>query len=97
MFHPPRRTGLTHEPPALLRFGAASGEELGSRVFVGAECAAPSASRVTAQGSLVMACAGNGAAPGTLILLDPEALDTLSSIVAGLGPTSFAILPGSGL
>ncbi len=83
----------TQSPDALLFIDLENGNaELGRRDFAGDECKLPHVvERVDDR--LALVCEGDHTAPGKVLLLDPDTLETKSEAAVGVYPDSIARVP----
>jgi DNA-binding beta-propeller fold protein YncE len=81
----------TQGPDAVVVFDLATQAEVAVRDFTGDDCILPHVATVMKDGTFALVCEGDHEAPGKVIWLDPDTLETVRSVTVGVYPDAIAV------
>lgn len=82
----------TQAPDALSIVDVATGDELARRDFAPGECPLPQVAQPIDAGRLAVVCQAEGGAPGHVLVVDAETLETRAAVEVGVSPDSLSLL-----
>lgn len=81
----------TQGPDAAVVFDMATQAEIAHRDFTGDDCVLPHVAVPMEDGTFTLVCEGDHEAPGKVIWLDPDTLETVRSATVGVYPDALAV------
>jgi YVTN family beta-propeller protein len=84
----------TQGPDAAVVFDVATQMEVVHRDFAGDDCLLPHVAVAMKDGTFALVCEGDHEAPGKVIWLDPDTLETVRSATVGVYPDAIAVFHG---
>lgn len=81
----------TQGPDAVVVFDVEAQTELAHRDFTGDDCPLPHVAVAMKDGTFALVCEGDHEAPGKVIWLDPDTLETVRSVTVGVYPDALAV------